>query len=435
MPRFFLMVLAALLAFYPAAAQKPPAKDTGKSQPGKVSQAEAERPEYEAMLEQAIEKSGNDRGALVRNLEDYLANYPETPRRIDVYRALVEAAMQLRDHKRALEYSERIVALRPDDSAMMLFAVDLLEQQGDDLSLTKAVGYVTRVLDRVEKSTGILPPERSASAEWQLEQKKLQMSVYLVRGRLEMRRRRYEEAVADLQASFRALPNPAAAMRLGEIAELRKDYAKAIEYYTTAFVLPENYGAGVDGREIRHKLGNVWRLVNGKDIGLGEHLLNAYDSLPESGAVNPSAERNRNATEPLGFVLRQLDGKDKKLADYKGKVLVLHFWTTWCVPCRELEPLLDEVRGKFADNADVAFLAVNQDEDETEVRPYLERDKMATPVVFADGLDRFLVVDVIPTVIVLDRKGKIVYRVPGFDPARFTESLTQGIHRALGAAN
>ena len=435
MRRLLFLILATGLATHTVAAQKPPAKDPAKSPAGKAAQQETERPKFEVALEQAIESAGNDRAALARNLEEYLANFPETPRRLQVYRALVEAAMQLRDHQRALEYSERIVALRPDDSAMMLFAVDLLERQGDDVSLTKAVGYVTRVLDRVEKSTGIVPPERVASAEWQLEQKKLEMSVYLVRGRLEMRRRRYDPAVADLEASYRALSNPAAAMRLGEIAELRKDYAKAIEYYTTAFVLPENYGAGVDGREIRKKLGNVWRLVNGSDTGLGEHMLSAFDRLPERAAANPAANRNRGATELTAFVLRRLDGSDQKLTDIKGKVLVMHFWTTWCVPCRELEPLLEQVRRKFEDNAGVTFLAVNQDEDESQVRPYLEREKTATPVVFADGLDRFLMVDVIPTVIVLDRAGKIVYRVPGFDPERFVESLTEAINRALAEAS
>jgi thiol-disulfide isomerase/thioredoxin len=433
---FALTILAAALAAGSAVAQKPPEKkDSAKAQAGKQPPQEAARPEFETALEQAIERAGNDRAALVRNLEEYLANYPETPRRIQVYRALVEAAMQLRDLARALEYAERIIALRPDDSAMMLFTVDLLERQGDDISLTKAVGYVSRVLDRVQKSAITEPPERVASAEWQLEQKKLEMSVYLVRGRLEMRRRRYDRAVADLEASYRALPNPAAAMRLGEIAELRKDYAKAIEYYTTAFVLPENYGAAVNGREIRSKLGNVWRLLNGSDAGLGEHLLTAYDHLPERVPGNPAAERNRGANELTAFVLRRLDASEQKLADYRGKVLVMHFWTTWCVPCRELEPLFEQVRRKFEGNAEVTFLAVNQDEDESQVRPYVEREKMATPMVFADGLDRFLVVDVIPTVIVLDRAGKIVYRVPGFDPERFTESLTEAINRALAGAN
>src|SRR5947208_14301449 len=64
--------------------------------------------------------SGNDRAALVRNLEAFLKETPDSHQRPQVYRALVEACLQLRDDARAAAYAERIVALSPDDISMTI---------------------------------------------------------------------------------------------------------------------------------------------------------------------------------------------------------------------------------------------------------------------------------------------------------------------------
>ena len=412
----------------PAAQSKEPAP-----QPG---QATKKPPDPEAELQRSINEAGNDRAALVRNLEGYLLRFPDAPRKLQVYHAIVESAMQLRDQRRALEYAERIIALRPEDAEMMLFAVELLERAGDDHSLVRAVGYTTRVLDRVEKAAGEGRPARTSQAEWEAEQKKLRVSVYLIRGRLQMKRHDYAAAAADLETSFRLLPNPTAAVRLGEIAELRQDYNKAIEHYVSAFVLPDKSGQPVDRREVRRKLGNLWQLVNGSEAGLGERLLQAYDRLAVEPKPAESSSHNKDATAPFEFVLRRADGAAPvKLADWKGKVVVLNFWATWCLPCRELEPLFEQVGRQFENRSDVFFLAVNDDEDESRVKPYLEREKIRMTVVFSDGLDELLGIKAFPTVIVLDRTGRIVYRAQGFDPEGFAPALSGAIERALASTS
>jgi len=397
-----------------------------------LSQDEQVRKDAELALQRAIEEAGNDRAALVRNLEEYLQRFPDTPRKVAIYRALVEAAMQLRDVTKALDYAERIIALRPDDSSMLLYAVDLLEQMGGEQHLLRAAGYVTRVLDRIEKSPETEKPERISHDDWKLEQKKLLMSVYLIRGRLEMQRRNYERAGADLAASYALLATPAAALRLGEIAEVQKDYGKAIDYYTVAFVLPDTYSTGIDRREVRRKLGNAWRILHNSEAGLGEHLLAAYDRLTAED-TRSVARPNSAATDLFAFTVRRLNGPPLQLTELKGKILVLIFWATWCLPCRELEPLIEKVEQDFAGNDEVMFLAANADEDEERVKPYVERHKLRSTVVFEDGLGRFFQVSSIPTVIVLDRSGKIVYRSQGFLPEGFMENLAAAIRRALAA--
>ncbi len=390
----------------------------------------------DAALQNALAAANNDSAALVRNLEAYLERFPDSPRRPAVYRALVEACQQTRDNTCALQYAERLIAIHPDDSQMMLLAVDLLEDRGDDASLTRASGYVSRVLDRVEKASPDERPARESVAGWQDGQTQLRTALYYIRGRVENSQHGYDAAATDLRASYAAQPNALAAKLLGEIAEMRKDSASAIEEYTLAFVLPENGPAGrVDRRAVRQELGNVWRQVHGSDQGLGEAILAAYDraGVPADSAARP-ADRNKDAKDAYAFVVRRLDGTPMPLAPAQGKVLVLSVWATWCEPCKELEPLFNRVARSYAGNQDVLFLAVSADDDETQVPPFIAREKWDVPVVYADGLDDFLKVEVLPTVLILGRDGKIAFRVSGLPPDGFTESLAAAIQSALAAS-
>jgi thiol-disulfide isomerase/thioredoxin len=98
-----------------------------------------------------------------------------------------------------------------------------------------------------------------------------------------------------------------------------------------------------------------------------------------------------------------------------------------------MEPHFEHVAAQFQGIADIVFLAADCDEDETLVPPYLQEEKPRTTVVFADGLDRLLAVNSFPTVVVLDRQGKIAYRAAGFDPDEVETELTNAVRHALSA--
>ena len=407
----------------------PPAKSKTKEQAAKI-------PDVDEALEVAVASAGNDRAALVRRLEEYLKQYPDAPRKVDVYRALVEASEQLQDHVRALEYTERLIALHPDDNQMMLVAAGLLERQGDEHSLTKAASYLDRVIDRIEKTPQADKPARVSGAEWERQENQLRSAMYLIRGRIEMEQRDYPFAKKDFGTSYKLSPSAAAALWLGDVAEIQKDCATAIDRYIEAFVLPEKSQIGtVDHHEVRQKLGNCWRRVHGSETGLGEALLAGYDrveAIPKSGSA---PERNQGIKEAMEFVLRKPDGSPVPLAAMKGKVIVLDFWATWCAPCRELEPVIGQIARDYAGKPEVIFLAANIDEDQMRVQPFLARKKFSVPVVFADGLDEFLQVNSLPTVIVLDRSGKIVFRSEGYNLEDFAGVLSAAINAQIAPAN
>ena len=379
--------------------------------------------------------SGNDRAALVRNLEAFLKENPDSHQRPQVYRALVEACLQLRDDARAAAYAERIVALSPDDISMTILTIQLLERNGDEAALRRAINYATRVLEFVERSSAGEKSPKISAEDWAIEKKRDRTSVLTLRGRLELKLKDVATAQKDLELSYEVLPSSAAAQQLGEIAELKKDLKGAVEQYARAFALADATNGSAGRREIRQKLGNVWRLTHGSDVGLGEYLLLTYDEVSRT-SITAKPKRNAGAREPADFTVRKApEGTALPLKETRGKVLVVNFWATWCGPCHALEPLFSRVAAGFQTNADVLFLAVNCDEDETLVKSYLEQNKPRTPVVFADGLDRFFTVNSFPTVMVLDRAGKIAYRSDGFEPDTFEPDLLAAVRLALVPAN
>jgi thiol-disulfide isomerase/thioredoxin len=118
------------------------------------------------------------------------------------------------------------------------------------------------------------------------------------------------------------------------------------------------------------------------------------------------------ATPPLA--LRDLDGKEHKLADYRGKVVVLNFWATWCDPCREEMPSMQRLQEKLAGKP-FAILAVDYGEGAPRIRDFLKN----VPVHFTVLLDRDTSaatawkVKVLPTTLVIDAEQRVRFVAVG----------------------
>jgi thiol-disulfide isomerase/thioredoxin len=395
----------------------------------------AKQPSPEEELQLALSDAGSDRASLVRNLESFLSKYPDYPNRTRIYRAIVEASIQLQDNTRAADYAERMVALNPNDISILLLAIELLERREDEAAFRRAISYSTRVLELVERTSPAERSPRVSIAQWELEKKNDLANTYFLRGDLYLKVKDFASARKDLQISYDTFPSAGAAQRLGETAELQNDLNFAIQEYARAFALAEGKNGNVSRQEIRRKIGNAWRLAHGSEDGLGEYLLRTYDEVARASGA-PKSRRNEGVREVSDFTLRRApDGTPYSMKDARGKVLVVNFWATWCGPCHALEPIFARVATEFQGLPAITFLSANCDEDETLVAPYLQKAKLRTEVVFADGLDRLFSVYSFPTVIVIGREGKIAYRSDGFDPDTFERNLTAAVRRALAEAN
>lgn len=107
--------------------------------------------------------------------------------------------------------------------------------------------------------------------------------------------------------------------------------------------------------------------------------------------------------------LQDLDGKTVSSDDFKGKVVILDFWATWCGPCREEIPGLIDLQAKYQKQG-LAVIGISLDEGAGEVKPFVKKAGFNYTVALVDDKvqQAFGGVDAIPLTFVIDRQGRIV---------------------------
>ncbi len=133
---------------------------------------------------------------------------------------------------------------------------------------------------------------------------------------------------------------------------------------------------------------NRWLLV----AVAGGLLVAAFTPLPERVAQWVSGSRveaqgcSPDAREAnLDFTLKDMNGADVRLADLKGKVVLLNFWATWCGPCRLETPWFVELQEKYRDQG-FRIVGISVDDPPEALPPFAKRFKVNYPLVV--GVDR-----------------------------------------------
>ncbi len=104
------------------------------------------------------------------------------------------------------------------------------------------------------------------------------------------------------------------------------------------------------------------------------------DALPDAAQPASSAAQVARTLPGPDFELLGLDGERHRLSSYRGRIVLVNYWATWCLSCRDEIPVLNRLHEEFA-NRGVAIVGVATDEDaETKVVPYVEKMAMAYPV-------------------------------------------------------
>jgi len=114
------------------------------------------------------------------------------------------------------------------------------------------------------------------------------------------------------------------------------------------------------------------------------------------------------------FDLKDPDDRPQRLADYRGKAVILNFWATWCPPCREEMPSMQRAHEAVADDG-IAVIAINVGEDADTINQFLADTPVAFPLPM--DLDSRVVqsypVRGLPTTFVIDPEGRLTYVATG----------------------
>ena len=115
------------------------------------------------------------------------------------------------------------------------------------------------------------------------------------------------------------------------------------------------------------------------------------------------------------FVLKSASGKNIRLSELKGRVVMLNFWATWCGPCAEEIPHLNKIHESL-DPYDFELLGINLDEDQSKAIHLANKLNMNFPILFdiEKHVSKSFSIDAMPTTIVIGRSGKIRHINRGF---------------------
>ncbi len=158
----------------------------------------------------------------------------------------------------------------------------------------------------------------------------------------------------------------------------------------------------------------------------------AADKLATANGADPEDAKAAGKDAPLQFTLKDMNGVEVKLASFRGKVILLNFWATWCGPCRAEIPSLVELQKQYAN--DLVVLGFSVDDPVDKLKPYAKEFNINYPILV--GLGREDVQEAygplwgIPVSVIITPDGKIQKKHSGIASK---EQFEQEIKAALAA--
>jgi thiol-disulfide isomerase/thioredoxin len=131
-----------------------------------------------------------------------------------------------------------------------------------------------------------------------------------------------------------------------------------------------------------------------------------------------TAKSNLGDNAASDFTLYSLDGKEVKLSDYLGKVVILDFWATWCAPCRKGIPDLISIQNEYKDDLVVIGISLDQPSTQDELVPFIKSYGINYPVVLGniEVSASYGNIQAIPTSFIIDQEGNIINKHVGLVP-------------------
>ena len=126
------------------------------------------------------------------------------------------------------------------------------------------------------------------------------------------------------------------------------------------------------------------------------------------------------------FALKSSDGKNLRLSEYRGNVVMINFWATWCGPCRQEMPLLDELYNRY-ERVGFNLLGVNIDDDSSRAMRMVEELGVDFPVLFdaQKEVSKLYEVGAMPVTVIVDRQGTVRFVHHGYKPGYEDKYLDQ----------
>lgn len=222
-----------------------------------------------------------------------------------------------------------------------------------------------------------------------------------------------------------------------QLMNLIKKYKNIVKYTVKigAFLMIV-MGLFVFSGKLSYMQNNTNNSSSSTEYSTGKDATNSNSE--ENDKSNGTASSNKpeeNKTPAIDFELKDQYGKTHKLSDYKGKVVFLNFWATWCPPCKMEMPDIQKIYEKYekqGEKSEVVVLSVaapnTQDEKDIDgIKAFLEENGYTYPVLMDDGGYTFGAyrISSLPTTFMIDKEGNVFGYVQGGLTQEAMESIIE----------
>jgi thiol-disulfide isomerase/thioredoxin len=165
------------------------------------------------------------------------------------------------------------------------------------------------------------------------------------------------------------------------------------------------------------------KVVAAGRVGAPQHATAAaaaqqQESPSDDDSDLPKTIRFASNPEPMPpFLVSDLEGRTLSTAEFRGKVVIVNFWATWCPPCREEIPEMIELAKRYPDQLQIIGISQDDDASPEEVRDFARNEKINYPIVMSGGISsEYGGVPALPTSFVVNTDGRVVAKHVGLYP-------------------
>ncbi len=117
------------------------------------------------------------------------------------------------------------------------------------------------------------------------------------------------------------------------------------------------------------------------------------------------------------FTLTDVDGRPVTLSDLRGRVVMINFWASWCGPCRQEMPLLEQIHQRY-EPLGFTLLGINVEENSADGQAFIAERPVSFPVLYDpdNGISKLYDVVAMPSTVLIDRQGNVRYLHHGYKP-------------------